>query len=146
MVKFKNYLVAVILGIALAFSSVVMVGYTAALSVPAEILKTLTRISEWLAFLVVDFFIIAIPMAAAFLLLAYVCKFVFKKADNIFYFLLLTPQVLMDVSFLLQSPPQINVILSMFSRYLLLAICFYFLVRSNKSATATAWPGPQTRC
>ena len=136
MVKFKSYLIAVILGIALAFASVVIVGYGAAISVPAEILKALTQISDLLAFVVVDFFTIAVPLAVAFLLLAFVCKFFFKRPDDKFYLLLLAPLVLLNVYFLLQSPPQLNIIVPMLPRYLLLAICFYFLVRSNKPANA----------
>ncbi len=136
MVKFKNYLMAVTLGIALAFASIVIVGYGAAVPVPVELLKELTQISDLLAFVVVDFFTIAVPLAVAFLLLAYICKFVFKKPDDKFFVLLLAPLVLLHVYFLLQSPPQLNVIVPMLPRYLLLAICFYFIVRSSKSANA----------
>ncbi|WP_052027246.1 hypothetical protein, partial [Rheinheimera nanhaiensis] len=113
MVNFKSYLMAVILGIALAFASVVIVGYGAAVSVPAEILKTLTKISDLFAFVVLDFFTIAVPLAVAFLLLAYVCKFLFNRPDDKFYLLLLAPLVLLNVYFLLQLPPQLNVIVPM---------------------------------
>lgn len=134
MVKFKSYLMALILGIALAFASIVIVGYGAAISVSADLLNMLMPISAFLAFIVVDFFIIALPLALAFLLLAYATKFVFKNADNKFYLFLLAPLVLLQGYYLLQASAELNEIVSMLLRFLLLAICYYVIVRSHQPA------------
>lgn len=136
MVKFKHFFMAVILGIALAFASVVIVGYSAAVVVPAELFKALAQMSDLLAFVVIDFFTIAVPLAVAFLLLAYICKFFLKRPSGKFYLLLLAPLVLLQVYFLLQAPAQLNVVVPMLPRFVLLAVCLYFLVSSNKSANA----------
>lgn len=134
MVKFKSYLMALILGIALAFASIVIVGYGAAISVSADLLNMLMPISAFMAFIVVDFFIIALPLALAFLLFAYATKFVFKNADNKFYLLLLAPLVLLQGYYLLQASAELNEIVSMLLRFLLLAICYYVIVRSHQPA------------
>ncbi|WP_333796032.1 hypothetical protein [Rheinheimera sp.] len=136
MVKLKSYLMALILGIALAFASIVIVGYGAAISVSADLLNMLMPISAFLAFIVVDFFIIALPLALAFLLLAYATKFVFKSADNKFYLFLLAPLVLLQGYYLLQASAELNEIVSMLLRFLLLAICYYVIVRSHQPAKA----------
>lgn len=134
MVKFKSYLMALILGIALAFASIVIVGYGAAISVSADLLNMLMPISAFMAFIVVDFFIIALPLALAFLLFAYAAKFVFKNADNKFYLFLLAPLVLLQGYYLLQASAELNEIVSMLLRFLLLAICYYVIVRSHQPA------------
>lgn len=134
MVKFKSYLMALILGIALAFASIVIVGYGAAISVSADLLNMLMPISAFMAFIVVDFFIIALPLALAFLLLAYATKFVFKNADNKFYLFLLAPLVLLQGYYLLQASAELNEIVSMLLRFLFLAICYYVIVRSHQPA------------
>lgn len=134
MVKFKSYLMALILGIALAFASIVIVGYGAAISVSADLLNMLMPISAFMAFIVVDFFIIALPLALAFLLFAYAAKFVFKNADNKFYLFLLAPLVLLQGYYLLQASAELNEIVSMLLRFLFLAICYYVIVRSHQPA------------
>lgn len=134
MVKFKSYLMALILGIALAFASIVIVGYGAAISVSADLLNMLMPISAFMAFIVVDFFIIALPLALAFLLFAYAAKFVFKNADNKFYLFLLAPLVLLQGYYLLQVSAELNEIVTMLLRFLLLAICYYVIVRSHQPA------------
>ena len=134
MAKFKSYLMALILGIALAFASIVIVGYGAAISVSADLLNMLMPISAFMAFIVVDFFIIALPLALAFLLFAYAAKFVFKNADNKFYLFLLAPLVLLQGYYLLQASAELNEIVSMLLRFLLLAICYYVIVRSHQPA------------
>ena len=133
MVKYKNYVVAVILGIALAFASIAIIGIGAALPVPAKLLIPLTQMSGFIAFVVVDFFTIAIPLAAGFLLFAFISMLFFKKNDGIFYLLLLAPMLLSDAYYFLQTQPQLDNIVPILPRYLLLAICFYYLVRSKKS-------------
>lgn len=130
--QYKSYLMAITLGIALAFASIGIVGYGAAITVPAETLRALMQISDLLAVIMVDFFTIAVPLALAFLLLAYSCKFILKTTDYKFFLLLLAPLVLLHAYFLLQSPQQLNLIAPMVVRYLLLTLCFYFLVRSTK--------------
>ncbi|MCT6699977.1 hypothetical protein [Rheinheimera sp. 4Y26] len=136
MVKFKSYLMALILGIALAVASVVIFGYGAAASVSADLLNMLMPVSAFLAFVVVDFFIIALPLALAFLLLAYAAKFVFKSTDHKFYLLLLAPLVLLQGYYLLSASAELNGIISMLLRFLLLALCYYAIVRSNQAANA----------
>jgi len=137
MVKFKSYLIAVILGIALAFVSVVIVSYGAAVAIPADILNPVAQISGLLAFTLVDLFTIAVPLAAAFLIVAFASKLVISKPDFIFYALLLAPLVLLQLYFVAQSQPHMfNNIVTTLPRILLLAGCFYFLVRSSQRANA----------
>lgn len=137
MVKFKSYFIAVILGIALAFASVVIVSYGAAVAIPADILNPVAQISGLIAFTLVDLFTIAVPMAAAFLIVAFASKLVISKPDVTFYALLLAPLVLLQLYFVAESPPQIlSNIVTTLPRYLLLAVCCYFLVRIDKRANA----------
>ena len=132
--KFLNRAVAVFLGIALAYASVVIIGIGAAIAIPAEILKPVAQLSFLLAFTLVDLFTIAIPLAAAFLVLAFASKLVIKKPDATFYLLLLVPLVLFQLYYLLQAQPQLlYVLVTTLPRYLLLAACFYFLARSTKA-------------
>lgn len=135
MEQVKNRVIAVILGIALAYVSVVIAGIGAAVAIPADILKPVAQVSGLLAFILVDLFIIAVPLAAAFLVLAFASKLVIKKTDFTFYALLLAPLVLLQLYFVTQSQPQmLSSIVTTLPRYLLLAVCFYFLVRSTKRA------------
>ena len=128
----KNRVIAVILGIALAYVSVVIAGIGAAVAIPADILKPVAQVSGLLAFILVDLCTIAVPLAAAFLVLAFASKLVIKKTDFTFYALLIAPLVLLQLYFVAQSQPQmLNSIVTTLPRYLLLAVCFYFLVRST---------------
>ena len=137
MVKFKSYFIAVILGIALAFASVVIVSYGAAVAIPADILNPVAQISGLLAFTLVDLLTIAVPLAAAFVIVAFASKLVISKPDFNFYVLLLAPLVLLQLYFVAQSQPQmLNNIVTTLPRMLLLAVCFYFFVRSSKQANA----------
>jgi len=133
----KNRVIAVILGIALAYVSVVIAGIGAAVAIPADILKPVAQVSGLLAFILVDLCTIAVPLAAVFLVLAFASKLVIKKTDFTFYALLIAPLVLLQLYFVAQSQPQmLNSIVTTLPRYLLLAVCFYFLVRSTKRANA----------
>lgn len=135
--QFKNRVVAVILGVALAYASIAIIGIGAAVAIPAGILKPVAQVSGLLAFTLVDLFTIAVPLAAAFLVLAFASKLVISKPDFIFYALLLAPLVLLQLYFVAQSQPQmlINIVTTL-PRYILLAVCFYLLVRSTKRANA----------
>jgi hypothetical protein len=69
--------------------------------------------------------------------LAFASKLVIRNPDLTFYALLLAPLVLLQFYFVVQSQPQmLNNIITTLPRYLLLAVCFYFLVRSSKQANA----------
>lgn len=137
MEQFKNRVVAVILGVALAYASIAIIGIGAAVAIPAGILKPVAQVSGLLAFTLVDLFTIAVPLAAAFLVLAFASKLVISKPDFIFYALLLAPLVLLQLYFVAQSQPQmLNNIVTTLPRYILLAVCFYLLVRSTKRANA----------
>jgi hypothetical protein len=135
--QFKNRIVAVILGVALAYASIAIIGFGAAIVIPAGILKPVVQVSGLLAFTLVDLFTIAVPLAAAFLVLACASKLVIRKPDFTFYALLLAPLVLLQLYFVAQSQPQLlfNLVTTL-PRYLLLAISFYLLVRSAKPANA----------
>ena len=137
MEQLKNRVIAVILGIALAYASVAIIGIGAAVAIPSDILKPVVQVSGLLAFTLVDLFTIAVPLTAAFLVFALVSKLVIKKPDVTFYALLLAPLVLMQLYFIVQSQPQLlqNIVTTL-PRYLLLAVCFYFLVRSTNRANA----------
>ncbi|MEE2001723.1 hypothetical protein QWY20_09685 [Alkalimonas sp. MEB108] len=131
----KNRLIAVILGIALAYASIVIAGIGAAVVIPADILKPVAQVSSLLALTLVDLFTIAVPLAAAFLVLAFVSKLVIKTPDATFYALLLAPVMLLQLYFVVQSQPQLlHTIAITLPRYLLLAVCFYYLARSAKLA------------
>ncbi|CAM5222717.1 hypothetical protein [Alishewanella longhuensis] len=131
--QLKNRVIAVILGLALAYSSIAIIGIGAAVAVPAEILKPVAQVSGLLAFTLVDLFTIAVPLAAAFLVLAFASRLVIRKPDFTFYALLLAPLVLLQLYFVAQSQPQMfNYVVTTLPRYLLLAVCFYFLVRSTE--------------
>ena len=135
--QIKNQVVAVILGVALACASIAIAGIGAAVAIPADILKPVAQISGLLAFTLVDLFTIAVPLAAAFLVVAFASKLVIRQPDFTFYVLLLAPLVLLQLYFVAQSQPQVlNNIITTLPRYLLLAVCFYFLVRSSKRANA----------
>jgi hypothetical protein len=133
--QFKNRVVAVILGVALAYASIAIIGIGAAVAIPADILKPVTQVSGLLALTLVDLFTIAVPLAAAFLLIAFVSKLAISKPDFTFYALLLAPLVFLQLYFVAQSQPQmLNNVVTTLPRYLLLAVCFYLLVRSTKRA------------
>ena len=135
--QFKNRIVAVILGVALAYASIAIIGIGAAIAIPADILKPVVQVSGLLAFTLVDLFTIAMPLAAAFLVFAFISKLVIKKPDFTFYVLLLAPLVLLQLYFVAQAQPQqlFNIVTTL-PRYLLLAMCFNLLVRSAKQADA----------
>ncbi|KKO46104.1 hypothetical protein WG68_07030 [Arsukibacterium ikkense] len=133
----KNRVIALILGVALAYASIAIAGIGAAVAIPADILKPVVQVSALLAFTLVDLFTIAVPLAAAFLVVAFASKLLISKPDFTFYALLLAPLVLLQLYFVVQSQPQMfNTIVTTLPRYLLLAVCFYFLVRSSKRANA----------
>ncbi|WP_105264734.1 hypothetical protein [Pseudoalteromonas sp. T1lg76] len=135
--QIKNRVIAVILGVALAYASIAIAGIGAAVAIPAHILKPVAQVSSLLAFMLVDLFTIAVPLAAAFFVVAFASKLVIRKPDFTFYALLLAPLVLLQLYFVAQSQPQMlfNIVTTL-PRYLLLAVCFYFLVRSSKQANA----------
>ena len=135
--QIKNRVIAVILGVALAYASIAIAGIGAAVAIPADILKAVVQVSSLLAFTLVDLFTIAVPLAAAFLVVALASKLVISKPDFTFYALLLAPLVLLQLYFVAQSQPQVlNNIITTLPRYLLLAVCFHFLVRSSKRVNA----------
>jgi|GEM_PF-1164106 len=129
----KDRVIAGILGIALAYGSIAIAGIGAAVPIPAEILKPIAQVSGLLAFTLVDLFTIAVPLAAAFLVVAFASKRLIRQPDVTFYALLLTPLVLLQLYVVVQSPPlTLTTIVTTLPRYVLLAICFYLLVQSGK--------------
>lgn len=128
--QIKNRVIAVILGIALAYASMAIAGIGAAITIPAGMLKPVAQVSGLLAFALVDLFTIAVPLAAAFVVVAFASKLIIKKPDLTFYALLLVPLVLLQLYFVVQSQPQVfNTLVTTLPRYLLLAGCFYWLAR-----------------
>jgi hypothetical protein len=135
--QIKSRVFAVILGVALAYASIAIIGIGAAVAIPADMLKPVAQVSGLLAFTLVDLFTIAVPLAAAFLTASFASKLVISKPDFTFYALLLAPLVLLQLFFVAQIPPQmLDNIVTTLPRYLLLAVCFYLLVRSSKRANA----------
>lgn len=133
----KNRVIAVILGIALAYASIAIIGIGAAIAIPSDILKPVVQVSGLLAFTLVDLVTIAVPLTAAFLVLALVSKLVIKKPDATFYALLLAPLVILQLYFIVQLQPQLPLdIVTTLPRYLLLTVVFYFLVRSTNRTNA----------
>src|SRR5690606_17366677 len=132
--NYKNRVTAIALGLALAWVSVVIAGFGAAVSIPAEILYPVAQLSGLLAFTLIDLFTIAIPLAAAFLAFAFFSRLAIKRPDTVFYVLLLAPLVLLHLYFLVQAPSQMLDMVMTLPRYLLLAACFFFLERNAKSA------------
>lgn len=128
----KNRLVAVLLGVALAFASITITGIGAAVVVPAAILKPVAQMSGLLAIILVDLFTVAVPLAVAFLVVAFAGKLVIKKTDLIFYALILAPLMLLQMYFVVQSQPQVRSdIVIMLTRSLLLILCWYLLARNT---------------
>ena len=137
MKQIKNRVIAIVLGIALAYASIFIIGIGAAVAIPSDILKPVAQVSGQLAFTLVDLFTIAVPLAAAFVVVALASKLVIRKPDFAFYALLLAPLVIMQLYLVVQSQPQLlHNIVTTLPRYLLLAVCFYFLVRSSKRENA----------
>ncbi|MCC5452600.1 hypothetical protein LMJ53_12800 [Rheinheimera sp. UJ51] len=135
--QLKNRAIAVVLGIALAYASIVIAGIGAAAAIPADILKPVAQVSGLLAFTLVDLFTIAVPLAAAFLVFAFASKVVIRKPDITIYALLLAPLVLLQLYFVVQTKPEVlHSLVTTLPRYLLLAVCFYLLARSTKPANA----------
>ena len=131
----KNIFIAIILGLALAWASVFIAGIGAAVSVPADLLSPIAQVSSLLAFTLVDLITIAIPLSAAFLIVAFIGKTLQKKPNLLFYVLLRAPLIALQLYLLLQPQQQLLfTLVTTLPRYILLAICFYFLVRSTKSA------------
>lgn len=131
----KNRVIAVLLGVALAFVSITIAGIGAAVVVPAAMLKPVAQVSGLLAIILVDLFTIAVPLAVAFLMVAAAGKLVIKRPDLIFYALILAPLMLLQMYFVLQSQPQmLSNIVIMLTRSLLLILCWYLLVRSTHRA------------
>lgn len=129
----KNRIVPLILGIVLAYASISITGFGAAVAIPADILKPMVQVSGLLAFTVVDLLTIAVPLAAAFLGLAFFTKWVVKQPDVFFYGLLLAPMVLLQLYLMVQSQPQmLSNIIPTLPRYLVFAACFYFVARSTQ--------------
>lgn len=135
--KITNRIIGVVLGVALAYASIIIAGVGAAIAIPTDILKPLAQVSHLLAVTLVDLFTIAVPLAAAFLIVAFASKLVISKPEFTFYALLLTPLVLLQLYFVAQSQPQmLSNLVTTLPRHLLLAVCFYFLVRSANRTEA----------
>lgn len=132
MEQLKNRVIAVLFGIALAYASILIIGIGAAVAIPADILKPVAQISGLLAFTLVDLFTIAVPLTAAFVVVAFASKRVISKPDSTFYALLLAPMLLLQLYLVVQSQPELlHNIVTTFPRYLLLAVVCYFLARST---------------
>jgi len=135
--QIKNRLIAVIFGIALAYASIVIAGIGAAVAIPADVLKPIAQISGLLAITLVDLFTIAVPLSAAFLVVAFASKVFIRKPDFTFYALLLVPLILLQLYFVAQSQPlMFHTIVTTLPRYLLLAVCFCLLVRGSRQVNA----------
>ncbi len=137
MEQLKNRVIAIVLGIALAYASIAIIGIGAAVAIPADILISVAKVSGLLALTLVDLFTIAVPLAAAFLVAAFACRLVIRKPDLTFYAMLIVPMVLLQLYFVVQSQPlPLNYLIATLPRYILLAVCFFLLVRSTKRANA----------
>ena len=62
--QIANRIIAVILGVALAYALIAIIGIGAAVAIPANLLKSVAQVSSLLAFTLVDLFTIAVPLAA----------------------------------------------------------------------------------
>jgi len=134
MEQIKNRVVAVVLGMLFAWVSVTTTGIGAAVYVPAELLKPFIEVLGQWAFTLVDFITITIPLAAAFLLFVLLGKLLVKKPDLVFYLLLLAPFVLLQLYFLRQI--QQSELMMVLPRCLLLAACFYLVIRGTRLVKA----------
>lgn len=137
MARMKQHIMAAILGIGFAYAAISISGLGAAIAIPSDFLKPVAQVSGLLALSLVDFVTIAVPLAAAFLVLTWFSKLLIKTPDATFYLLLLAPFGFMQLYFVTQSQPQmLNIILTTLPRYLLLAGCFYWLAcRTNQAKT-----------
>lgn len=136
MVQSKNLVVAVILGVSLAFASVLIMGMGAAIALPAGVIQPVVDMSGLLGFTLIDLITIAIPLAAVFLVVGLVCKYLLNKPDIWFYVTLLAPLLILQVYLLIPTSSQLEATVSVLPRFLLLAACLYFMVRSHKPFSA----------
>ncbi|SNY44967.1 hypothetical protein SAMN06297280_0812 [Arsukibacterium tuosuense] len=128
---FKNRILPLILGSLFVVASIVIIGIGAAVPVSADLLTPLVKSLGMFAFALVDLVTIAIPLAAAFLVLAVVSRLINRAADATFYALLLAPFMLFDLYYLLFNTITLTGLMNIVPRYILLGVCFYFLVRSS---------------
>jgi hypothetical protein len=132
MEQLKDRLVAVIAGLVLAYAAISITGIGAAIAIPAAILKPVAQVSVLLAFSLVDLFTIALPLGAAFLLMALFSRWLVKRPDFLFYVLLLAPLLLSQLYFLLQpQPPELLNVIKSLPSFVVLLTCFYLLVRTR---------------
>lgn len=151
MAQINDRAIAVTLGVAFAWTSIWIAGIGASITIPISVLKPLTQISGVLATVLVDLFTIALPLAAAFMVMAIASKWLIKRPDTSCYVLLLLPWGLLELYYLVQFYYSVPLLSSaqaqsvfltsatvLLQRFLLLAGCFYLLLQSKKSTQARA--------
>ncbi|MAD73208.1 MAG: hypothetical protein CML20_00110 [Rheinheimera sp.] len=134
---FKRRVFPLILGVLLAWASIAIIGIGAAVAIPGSVLKPLMTFSPQLALTLIDLFTIALPLAAAFIVVILASRLVQKKPDTLFYLLLLAPLLCFQVYLLLGPSQQLMAAaLTTLPRYIVLAVCVYWLTRSNQQVKA----------
>lgn len=130
MEPFRDRIISVTLGFVLAWASIFIVGFGAAIALPEQGLTVLLQFSELLTFALVDMLTIALPMTLAYCLTAVLGKRLVKTADWLYYALLLTPLLVLQGRFLLQIPEQqLQAFITILPRFILLGLAFYLLTR-----------------
>ncbi|MGQ8364026.1 hypothetical protein [Glaciecola sp. 1036] len=135
MEPFYKHVIAILIGVTLAYMSIFIIGAGAAIAIPSEILKPLVQISSMFAFTLVDLVTIAVPLSLTYLVLAFLGAKLIKAPSVTFYALVLIPLILLQLYFILQSQAQETFNLATtFPRLLLLVTVFYVFARNvNRS-------------
>lgn len=137
--QYKHYLLAISFGLGLAYASIFIVGFGAAVAIPADIVKPLAQYSALLSSTLIDLVTIALPLAAAFLLCMVISSLVNKQPTNVFYVLQLVPLLGLHIYFMLQMPSLSKMgLIPTLPRYLLLGWCLYYVLRRNKGSKTAA--------
>lgn len=129
--RITSGIIALVLGVGFTFASVNIVGIGAAIPIPADIIKPLSQWSELLTAMFVDLVTAAVPLAAAFLLVSYICQRIFGQLNTYFVILLLVPWLIFQIYTFVMWPLPLDSVLSILPRYLLLGLCGYFLIKGN---------------
>lgn len=133
--RITSGIIALVLGVGFTFASVNIVGIGAAISIPPDIIKPLSQWSELLTAMFVDLITVAVPLAAALLLVSFICQRIFGQLDSHFVMLLLVPWLIFQIYTFVMWPLPLNSVLSTLPRYLVLALCLHYLVKDRAGHT-----------
>jgi hypothetical protein len=128
--KVKAHIVLVILGLVFAYFSNIIIGYGAAIAIPANILAPLVKSAPNFTFALVDALTIGIPIIIFYVLLVQLSK-LFKVNNHDFaYAYLALPFFLLHLYYFIESFPNSGKLfytITTIPKYILLALCVWFM-------------------